>query len=174
MNERSPTVLGPHVDLPTCFIEIGSTENEWGIPELGLFWADLLCEHFREWDQNPLQQPQSQPPSPPQPQSSQQQPQPPPQAQSEIGISSSGLGLGQVVVMSIGGGHYVPKLNDAARLGEGLHIGHALASYTLQVGDRAGAGVGAGVGVGVGVGVGLHIGHALASYTLQVGVGRRG
>ena len=76
--------------------------------------------------------------------------------------------------MSIGGGHYVPKLNDAARLGEGLHIGHALASYTLQVGDRAGAGVGAGVGVGVGVGVGLHIGHALASYTLQVGVGRRG
>ena len=109
------------MDVPTCFIEIGSTENEWSIPDLGHFWADLLYDHFREWDGNPLK--------------SQQQPQQQPPQQQQSQLDSSSSDLSNVVVMSIGGGHYVPKLNDAARLGEGLHIGHALASYTLQVGS---------------------------------------
>lgn len=88
---------GPQVDVPTCFIEIGSTENEWSIPELGQFWAQLLTEHFRDTN-----------------------------------VATDNGGSGGVVVMSIGGGHYVPKLNDAARFGEGLLTGHALATYSLQ------------------------------------------
>jgi D-aminoacyl-tRNA deacylase len=85
---------GPHVDIPACFLEIGSTENEWSVPELGQFWAQLLSDHFRE--------------------------------------ETTEAEGGGVVVMSIGGGHYVPKLNDAARFGDGLYTGHALATYTLQ------------------------------------------
>ena len=105
-------ISGPHVDVPTCFIEIGSTENEWGIPSLGEFWADLLLDHFCEWDHENKSS-----------------------VQQQDGKSTDTDSLdSNVVVMSIGGGHYVPKLNDAARLGKGLHIGHALASYTLQVG----------------------------------------
>jgi D-tyrosyl-tRNA(Tyr) deacylase len=37
-----------------------------------------------------------------------------------------------LVVLAIGGGHYVPKLNDLARLGDGLYIGHALTTYALK------------------------------------------
>lgn len=36
------------------------------------------------------------------------------------------------VVCSIGGGHYVPKINDICRIGNEIAIGHMLASYTLQ------------------------------------------
>ena len=86
---------GPYVSIPTGFLEIGSTDNEWDVPELGQFWADLLLEHFT----------------------------------APIAAKNRG---GGVVAMSIGGGHYVPKLNDIARFGEGMYTGHALASYTLQ------------------------------------------
>jgi D-aminoacyl-tRNA deacylase len=37
-----------------------------------------------------------------------------------------------IAIVMIGGGHYVPKLNDLARLGEGIYIGHALTTYALQ------------------------------------------
>jgi D-aminoacyl-tRNA deacylase len=68
---------GPHVSLPTAFIEIGSTENEWEVPELGQFWANLLLEHFTA----PL-----------------------------FFAVPRKASDGGIVAMSIGGGHYVPKV----------------------------------------------------------------
>ena len=35
------------------------------------------------------------------------------------------------LVCSIGGGHYVPKINDICRIGSSVVIGHMLATYTL-------------------------------------------
>jgi D-aminoacyl-tRNA deacylase len=37
-----------------------------------------------------------------------------------------------MVVALLGGGHYIPKMNDCARLGEDLYVGHSIASYGLQ------------------------------------------
>jgi D-aminoacyl-tRNA deacylase len=37
---------GPYVTVPTCFVEIGSTEAEWSIPEAGRVWAECLNDHF--------------------------------------------------------------------------------------------------------------------------------
>lgn len=44
-------------------------------------------------------------------------------------VSASSRG---VVVLMIGGGHYVPKLNDMARSRENIYIGHALTTYALK------------------------------------------
>jgi hypothetical protein len=37
-----------------------------------------------------------------------------------------------MVVAMLGGGHYIPKMNDCARFGEDLYVGHSIASYGLQ------------------------------------------
>jgi D-aminoacyl-tRNA deacylase len=37
---------GPHTDLPACFVEIGSTEAEWGRADAGELWADVLSAHY--------------------------------------------------------------------------------------------------------------------------------
>lgn len=93
---------GPFCDKPTCFVEIGSSEDEWSREELGQIWVQTLETHF------------------------------------QLGAGEGAMkemetvgGEGGVVVVMIGGGHYVPKMNDLARLGEGLFIGHALTSYAL-------------------------------------------
>ena len=39
---------------------------------------------------------------------------------------------GGMVVALLGGGHYIPKMNDCARFGEGVYVGHSIASYGLQ------------------------------------------
>jgi len=70
---------GPHVDLPTCFVEIGSSENEWSDADAGDILADCLAKEFEFTHQ-----------------------QPPLEVDSNTNI----------VVISIGGGHYVPKMND--------------------------------------------------------------
>ena len=41
---------GPHVDVPACFVEIGSTEEEWGRTDVGDLWATVLENHFRAGD----------------------------------------------------------------------------------------------------------------------------
>jgi len=90
---------GPHVDLPTCFVEIGSSENEWSDADAGDILADCLAKEFEFTHQ-----------------------QPPLEVDSNTNI----------VVISIGGGHYVPKMNDLAKLGPGIHIGHCLTTYALE------------------------------------------
>lgn len=47
--------------------------------------------------------------------------------QREEDVASDGI-----VVAMMGGGHYVPKMNDCARFGDGMYIGHSIASYGLQ------------------------------------------
>eukprot|EP01038_Epipyxis_sp_PR26KG_P004637 gene4637-6518_t len=114
---------GPFVSIPTCFVEIGSSEVGWSDPIAGKLWAECLSRHF----QLPLRNNGKS------------------ETQESDGmiISTSIPGIDgknieklkqvqKVVVIGIGGGHYVPKMNDLARLGEGLYIAHALATYTLQ------------------------------------------
>jgi D-tyrosyl-tRNA(Tyr) deacylase len=89
----------------THIFEIGSTEAEWGIPEAGKIWADCLLKHLKIRSVSD-------------------------------GISSSCVpdlvNSDGVVMVSIGGGHYVPKMNDVARYGPGMYTGHSLATYALQ------------------------------------------
>lgn len=103
---------GPYVSIPACFVEIGSTEAEWGVLEAGVIWADCLLKHFkisRSVDD----------------------------IISSICITDNVLvedfnDSNGVVMVSIGGGHYVPKMNDVARFGAGMYTGHSLATYALQ------------------------------------------
>lgn len=37
---------GPHVDVPACFVEIGSTSAEWGRHDAGRLWREVLAEHY--------------------------------------------------------------------------------------------------------------------------------
>jgi len=83
---------GPYVGLPACFVEIGSTEREWGDEEAGLIWSQCLAKEFKF----------------------------PPPTLSSTAIATEesrpeeldNHGENDIVVISIGGGHYVPKIND--------------------------------------------------------------
>jgi len=102
---------GPYVSLPTCFVEIGSTEPDWEVPEAGSVWADCLALNL-ELDDNSSQDEftiqvvetnsanYSNPIS----------------TVSDISASPNGnstaLPSRGVAVIIIGGGHYVPKAND--------------------------------------------------------------
>lgn len=41
---------GPHVDVPACFVEIGSTAEQWSRTDAGELWAGVLEKHFRAGD----------------------------------------------------------------------------------------------------------------------------
>jgi len=132
---------GPYMQVPSCFIEIGSTDSCWTQPRLGDIWASCLSEYFAlpprpvpphhgGEDEGPVS-----PPAPisslgasPSVDSEPSESSPCSQSQSSQDMSAKN----GVVVIGIGGGHYVPRLNDLARLGTGLFIGHMLASYTLE------------------------------------------
>ena len=45
--------------------------------------------------------------------------------------SNTATGGGMVVAL-LGGGHYIPKMNDCARFGDDIYVGHSIASYGLQ------------------------------------------
>jgi len=68
---------GPYVDLPACFVEIGSSENEWSDTDAGNILADCLAEELELEKQRESLETDT-----------------------------------NIVVISIGGGHYVPKIND--------------------------------------------------------------
>ena len=91
---------GPWLEVPSLFIEVGSTDATWG--------------HV-------------------------------PAAECLAGIIHRGLGLdggeglgqwdaesnnGDLVLITLGGGHYAPRANLLAQL-DGVHIGHMLATYAL-------------------------------------------
>ena len=97
---------GPCVEVPACFVEIGSTEDHWHIPEAGELWADVLVDYLAL-----IHSTEGPPPSPP--------PSPSPSKQN-------------VVLVLCGGGHYCPKLNDFCRLGDRALSGHCLASYAIE------------------------------------------
>lgn len=103
---------GPYCSVPTCFVEIGSTEEFWSNKDAGEAWADILEAHLGLSSLDPDFQPT---------------------LPSEIvPIMPSPDPAESIVVVVIGGGHYTPKLNDAAKLGEQIYCGHALATYTLE------------------------------------------
>jgi len=115
---------GPYADIPSCFVEIGSSESEWSEEEAGSIWATCLKDHYKlcpplEGEKKELDDLEG--------------------GESLVLGTEEGeereVGADTVrkyMIMSIGGGHYVPKLNDVARLGEQFQIGHALSTYTLS------------------------------------------
>ena len=100
---------GPYAEVPCCFVEIGSTEHDWGEEEAGAIWAKCLSEHFDFQTTSAMSE------------------------NGEIFIEEmdqlEASSSRTYAIMTIGGGHYVPKLNDVARLGEEFYVGHALSSY---------------------------------------------
>jgi D-tyrosyl-tRNA(Tyr) deacylase len=76
----------------------GSTELEWGIPEAGSIWADCLLRHLgvsRDGDRETGAAVNT-------------------ELTSDLPAHGDMLieETGGIVLMSIGGGHYVPKVND--------------------------------------------------------------
>ena len=95
---------GPFLQTPSMFIEIGSTSETWGDLNAASFLADVMIEG--------------------------------------LGLDS-GLGMGgwdkgcaehELVVMTLGGGHYAPRANYIALL-PNIRLGHMLASYALPFGE---------------------------------------
>ena len=76
----------------------GSTEAEWSIPEAGLVWADCLLRHFgiplNTLSDNSSSSSRS-------------------NSGGDRGGTADDSGNNGVVLVTIGGGHYVPKMNDA-------------------------------------------------------------
>lgn len=89
---------GPYVSKPVCFLEIGSTEEHWSIPECGDIMADILIGHLGLYHPNDNDNNNEE--------------------------ENSTDNNTKIVMNVIGGGHYVPKQNDGARLG--MYTGHAL------------------------------------------------
>jgi D-tyrosyl-tRNA(Tyr) deacylase len=80
---------GPFSEVPVCYVEIGSSENEWSNEHAGEIWANTLGNHFYL----------------------------PKQDGSKIELKGY-IDIPReqrLVVMLIGGGHYVPKLSDMVR-----------------------------------------------------------
>ena len=93
---------GPYTDKPTCFVEIGSTANEWPVKEYGEVWADVLINHLHLGEA--ICEPKDSGDT----------------SYEELdGLASAytgdsaGCDARGVVMVLIGGGHYVPKMNDA-------------------------------------------------------------
>lgn len=101
---------GPFVEVPTCFVEIGSSEAEWSNAKAGQLWARCIGQYFglpKAIDDKATTTPSEE--------------------GSEIAEESipdefvedcdtaeeieDGVKDG-VVCLQIGGGHYVPKMND--------------------------------------------------------------
>eukprot|EP01040_Poterioochromonas_malhamensis_P008788 gene8788-9522_t len=170
---------GPYVEIPTCFIEIGSSSLQWEDPIAGTVWAsclgkyfafprrpksdygkiDVFFEHLEEFfnkgkaedeeedeegeedeeaestkkDDRKEAEGESSKASaflekeneePSLEELELEDAQIPPYQQLDI---NKGIAL-----FVIGGGHYVPRMNDMARFGDEYHVGHALASYCLD------------------------------------------
>ena len=97
---------GPHVDLPACFVEIGSSENEWQDAEAGLIWSHCLGAELK-FPPSSFSLPSS---------SMSSVEESAVLKESSADTLPSPLGMletvSDIVVLSIGGGHYVPKMND--------------------------------------------------------------
>jgi len=96
---------GPFLQTPSMFIEIGSTSETWGDLDAASFLADVMIEG--------------------------------------LGLDR-GLGLGswnkgcaelELVVITLGGGHYAPRANYIGLLPH-IRLGHMLASYALPFGEQ--------------------------------------
>lgn len=102
---------GPFVEVPTCFVEIGSSETEWCNEDAGKLWAKCIGQYFEMEPSHAAETIES-------------------AASSDMPIDSSCDDIVEgcntyeemettkeegIVCMQIGGGHYVPKMNDMVR-----------------------------------------------------------
>ena len=89
------------------YTSLGSSETEWTVPEAGLIWAECLMKHFgirHGADESTENSPTLDLPSSSSSSSS---------SRSSINRVLPSVTDGGVVMVTIGGGHYVPKMNDA-------------------------------------------------------------
>lgn len=108
---------GPRVDVSSCFVEIGSNPEDHCQAVAGHLWAKTLKQFFQLTPFEPIEDIASTPSS-----------------LSSSSPSSSWEAMEPepvVVVMEMGGGHYVPKLYDMVKLSDSLALGHSLATYAL-------------------------------------------
>jgi D-aminoacyl-tRNA deacylase len=102
---------GPFAELPCCFVEIGSTESDWSEEDAGEIWAKVIIKHFglvpldsEDLDKenvSALEDAETTIDS---------------EAQSHLENANFQADPISYVVVLIGGGHYVPKLNDIVRV----------------------------------------------------------
>ena len=91
---------GPWVEVPALFIEVGSTQATWGHKGAAYCLAEIMYRG--------------------------------------LGLDGSdGFGRwdpvgndGDLVLITLGGGHYAPRANTLSQL-DGVHLGHMLATYAL-------------------------------------------
>jgi D-aminoacyl-tRNA deacylase len=91
---------GPWLEVPSLFIEVGSTDATWGHVPAAECLAGIIhrglgldgSDGFGHWDAE--------------------------------------ANKGELVLITLGGGHYAPRANLLAQL-DGVHLGHMLATYAL-------------------------------------------
>jgi hypothetical protein len=106
-NKLSKVEFSLYITSALLYMSSGSSETEWSIPEAGLIWAECLNKHFgiQHAAEASIEN----------------------DSTSDLSSSSSSssssihrivpsVANGGVVMVTIGGGHYVPKMNDAVSI----------------------------------------------------------
>jgi D-aminoacyl-tRNA deacylase len=91
---------GPWLEVPALFIEIGSTEAIWPDEEAAEHLAGIIAEGLGL------------------------------NGTKQVGVWDSVEHSGELVLVTLGGGHYAPRANKLALL-DGVWLGHMLATYAL-------------------------------------------
>ena len=91
---------GPWLDVPALFIEIGSTEATWPNEDAAELLAEIIADGMAF------------------------------ESECHIGLWDSKENADDLVLVTLGGGHYAPRANKLASL-DGVWLGHMLATYAL-------------------------------------------
>ena len=91
---------GPWLEVPALFIEIGSTQAIWPDEEAAEHLAGIIAEGLGL------------------------------DGTEQVGVWDSVKHSGEIVLVTLGGGHYAPRANKLALL-DGVWLGHMLATYAL-------------------------------------------
>ena len=91
---------GPWLEVPALFIEIGSTQAIWHDEEAAEHLAGIIAEGLGL------------------------------DGTEQVGVWDSVKHSGEIVLVTLGGGHYAPRANKLALL-DGVWLGHMLATYAL-------------------------------------------
>ena len=91
---------GPWLEVPAMFIEIGSTEQDWPNTDAAELLSGIIAEGMAL------------------------------NGGASIGLWDPVSNAEELVLVTLGGGHYAPRANKLAAL-EGVWLGHMLATYAL-------------------------------------------
>lgn len=97
---------GPFVEVPACFVEIGSSESEWCNDDAGDIWADCLGNFFELIEENSRES-QSYVDS-----NVEESETAKIEREKAYDIHKPQTKTINIACLVIGGGHYVPKMND--------------------------------------------------------------